>query len=136
MDIATSVAALARPSEILVSRTVKDLLTGSGIAFAARGSHQLAGAAGRWLLFAVAPAGLSPYLRYWMFVISSCRMSDGLAQPCAGSWDQISTSRSVTTIAMTALPLSSPSVRRAFAATERGCAEPAYRLRGRPMVAL
>jgi DNA-binding SARP family transcriptional activator/pimeloyl-ACP methyl ester carboxylesterase len=55
VDIATSVAALARPSEILVSRTVKDLLTGSGIAFAARGSHQLAGAAGRWPLFAVAP---------------------------------------------------------------------------------
>jgi len=37
-----------------------------------------------------------------MFVISSCETSDGLAQPCAGSWDQISTSRSVTTIAMTA----------------------------------
>ena len=55
VDIATSVAALARPSEILVSGTVKDLLTGSGIAFAVRGSHQLAGAAGRWLLFAVAP---------------------------------------------------------------------------------
>jgi hypothetical protein len=34
---------------------VKDLLTGSGIAFAARGSHHLTGTAGRWPLFAVAP---------------------------------------------------------------------------------
>jgi len=32
------VAALAKPAEILVSRTVKDLLTGSGIAFAGRGA--------------------------------------------------------------------------------------------------
>jgi DNA-binding SARP family transcriptional activator len=56
-DIATSVAALAGPAEILVSRTVKDLLTGSGIAFAARGSHKVTGAAGRWPLFAVAPSG-------------------------------------------------------------------------------
>jgi len=56
VDIATSVAALAEPAEILVSRTVKDLLTGSGIAFAARGSHQLTSVAGRWPLFAVAPA--------------------------------------------------------------------------------
>jgi hypothetical protein len=52
---ATSVAALARHTEILVSRTVKDLLTGSGIAFTARGSHQLTSTAGRWPLFAVAP---------------------------------------------------------------------------------
>ena len=55
VDIATSVAALAEPAEILVSRTVKDLLTGSGIAFAARGSHKLTSTAGRWPLFAVAP---------------------------------------------------------------------------------
>jgi DNA-binding SARP family transcriptional activator/pimeloyl-ACP methyl ester carboxylesterase/class 3 adenylate cyclase len=53
VDIATSVAALARPAEILVSRTVKDLLTGSPIGFAARGSQQLTGATGRWPLFAV-----------------------------------------------------------------------------------
>ena len=54
VDIAASVAALAEPAEILVSRTVKDLLTGSGIGFASRGSHQLTGAAGKWPLFAVA----------------------------------------------------------------------------------
>jgi hypothetical protein len=53
VDIAASVAALARPAEILVSRTVKDLLAGSPIGFTARGSHQLTGATGRWPLFAV-----------------------------------------------------------------------------------
>ncbi len=57
VDIVTSVAALAKPAEILVTRTVKDLLTGSGIVFAARGSHQLTSTAGRWPLFAVAPPG-------------------------------------------------------------------------------
>ena len=56
MHIASSVAALARPAEILVSRTVKDLLTGSGIAFTARGSHQLTSATYRWPLHAVAAA--------------------------------------------------------------------------------
>jgi DNA-binding SARP family transcriptional activator/pimeloyl-ACP methyl ester carboxylesterase len=56
VHIAASVAALARPAEILVSRTVKDLLTGSGIAFAARGSHQLTSTTDRWPLFAVAAA--------------------------------------------------------------------------------
>jgi class 3 adenylate cyclase len=43
----------ARPAEILVSRTVKDLVTGSGITFAERGSHRLNGAADEWPLFAV-----------------------------------------------------------------------------------
>ena len=54
VDIADGVAALAEPAEILVSRTVKDLLAGSGISFTARGSHHLTGAAGKWPLFAVA----------------------------------------------------------------------------------
>jgi class 3 adenylate cyclase len=53
VHIASSVAALARPAEILVSRTVKDLLAGSGICFAARGSHQLTGITDDWSLFAV-----------------------------------------------------------------------------------
>ncbi len=56
VHIASSVAALAKPAEILVSRTVKDLLTGSGIAFAARGSHRLTSTTDRWPLFAVAAA--------------------------------------------------------------------------------
>ena len=70
-----------------------------------------------------------------MFVISSCGTSDGLAQPCAGSLDQISTSRSVTTIAMTALPLSWPLPGR-LSQDRPPAPAAAYRLRGRPMVAL
>jgi class 3 adenylate cyclase len=54
VQITDRVAALAEPGEILVSRTVKDLLAGSAISFTARGSHRLTEAAGRWPLFAVA----------------------------------------------------------------------------------
>jgi DNA-binding SARP family transcriptional activator/pimeloyl-ACP methyl ester carboxylesterase len=53
VQITDRVAALARPAEILVSRTVKDLVTGSGITFAERGSHRLNGAPDEWPLFAV-----------------------------------------------------------------------------------
>jgi class 3 adenylate cyclase len=45
--------AAARPSEILVSGTVKDLVVGSGIAFEDRGEHELRGVPGRWHLWAV-----------------------------------------------------------------------------------
>lgn len=47
------VAAAARPQEILVSNTVKDLVAGSGIRFDDRGSHTLKGVPGEWKLFAV-----------------------------------------------------------------------------------
>jgi DNA-binding SARP family transcriptional activator/pimeloyl-ACP methyl ester carboxylesterase len=53
VQIADRVAALARPAEILVSRTVKDLVTGAGITFAERGSHVLNGPSEEWPLFAV-----------------------------------------------------------------------------------
>jgi class 3 adenylate cyclase len=53
VHITNRVAALAEPGEILASRTVKDLLAGSGISFVARGSHQHAEAADEWQLFAV-----------------------------------------------------------------------------------
>jgi DNA-binding SARP family transcriptional activator/pimeloyl-ACP methyl ester carboxylesterase len=56
VQIAGRVAALADPAEILVSRTVKDLVTGSGISFTARGSHALTGRDDQWPLFAVARA--------------------------------------------------------------------------------
>jgi DNA-binding SARP family transcriptional activator/pimeloyl-ACP methyl ester carboxylesterase len=52
--IAGRVASLARPAEILVSRTVKDLVTGTGISFTDRGNHELTGPADEWPLFAVA----------------------------------------------------------------------------------
>lgn len=44
---------LAGPDEILVSRTVKDLVIGSPIAFEDRGVHSLKGIGGEWQLFAV-----------------------------------------------------------------------------------
>jgi DNA-binding SARP family transcriptional activator/pimeloyl-ACP methyl ester carboxylesterase len=54
-DIGAGVAALARPGEVLVSSTVKDIVAGSGIGFAERGEHTLAGVPGTWRLFAAAP---------------------------------------------------------------------------------
>ena len=50
------VAALADPSEVLVSSTVKDLVAGSGIEFEERGEHELKGVPGRWRLYAVRDA--------------------------------------------------------------------------------
>jgi class 3 adenylate cyclase len=53
VHIAARVQAAADPSEILVSRTVVDLVAGSGIPFVERGSHELKGVVGAWDLFAV-----------------------------------------------------------------------------------
>ena len=46
------VAALATPSELLVSQTVRDLMVGSDLTFADRGSHELKGVPGVWGLYA------------------------------------------------------------------------------------
>jgi class 3 adenylate cyclase len=46
------VAAEARPDEILVSSTVKDLVSGSGLEFDDRGEHALKGFPGAWRLYA------------------------------------------------------------------------------------
>jgi class 3 adenylate cyclase len=48
------VAANAKPGEVLVSSTVRDLVAGSGLAFEDRGSHKLEGIPGEWRLYAVA----------------------------------------------------------------------------------
>ena len=53
VHIGARVAALARPSEILVSQTVIDLVTGSGIRFDERGPHKLKGVPGTWRLYTV-----------------------------------------------------------------------------------
>jgi class 3 adenylate cyclase len=53
VHIGARVMGVARPSEVLVSSTVKDLVVGSGIDFAERGSHELKGVPGEWRLFAV-----------------------------------------------------------------------------------
>jgi class 3 adenylate cyclase len=50
---AARVSALAEPGELLVSRTVKDLVAGSGIQFSDRGSHTLKGVPDTWQLYAV-----------------------------------------------------------------------------------
>jgi class 3 adenylate cyclase len=47
------VAAHAKPGEVLVSSTVKDLVAGSGLSFEERGVHELKGIPGEWRLFAV-----------------------------------------------------------------------------------
>ncbi|MGI9556658.1 MAG: alpha/beta fold hydrolase [Solirubrobacterales bacterium] len=46
------VSAAASPSEVLVSSTVKDLVAGSGLEFADRGTRELKGVPGEWRLFA------------------------------------------------------------------------------------
>jgi class 3 adenylate cyclase len=50
------ISALARPGEVLVSRTVKDLVAGSGLAFEERGEQELKGVPGTWRLYAVVDA--------------------------------------------------------------------------------
>jgi len=52
VHVASHVASLAGPSEVFVSRTVTDLVAGSGIEFVDRGTHQLKGVPGEWRLFA------------------------------------------------------------------------------------
>jgi class 3 adenylate cyclase/DNA-binding winged helix-turn-helix (wHTH) protein len=52
VHIGARVVARAAPGEVLVSRTVKDLVAGSRLRFADRGTHDLAGVPGDWNLFA------------------------------------------------------------------------------------
>jgi class 3 adenylate cyclase len=52
VHIAARVSALAGPGEVLVSRTVRDLVAGSGIEFSARGRHALKGVPDEWELYA------------------------------------------------------------------------------------
>ena len=49
--IGARVGALAGPSEVLVSSTVKDLVAGSGLVFVDAGEHDLKGVPGRWHLY-------------------------------------------------------------------------------------
>jgi class 3 adenylate cyclase len=53
VHIAARVAALARPGQVLVSRTLVDLVIGSGIKFSDRGAHVLRGVPGKWRLSSV-----------------------------------------------------------------------------------
>jgi class 3 adenylate cyclase len=56
VHIGARVSALARPNDVLVSSTLRDLVIGSGLDFEDRGAHELKGVPGEWRLFAVASA--------------------------------------------------------------------------------
>jgi class 3 adenylate cyclase len=53
VHIGARIAALASSGEVLVSRTVKDLVVGSGIQFVDRGVHALKGVPDEWQIYAV-----------------------------------------------------------------------------------
>jgi class 3 adenylate cyclase len=53
VDIGAGIAAEAKPGEVLVSATLKDLVAGSGIEFLDRGTVTFAGINGQRQLFAV-----------------------------------------------------------------------------------
>jgi class 3 adenylate cyclase len=53
VHIGARVAALAGPSEVLVSSTVRDIVTGSRRTFAERGERELKGVPGQWRVYAL-----------------------------------------------------------------------------------
>ena len=53
VHVGARIAATARGGEVLVSRTVRDLVAGSGLKFSDRGTHRLRGIDEPWQLFAV-----------------------------------------------------------------------------------
>jgi class 3 adenylate cyclase len=57
VHIAQRISALAAPSEVLVSSTVKELVAGSGMVFEDRGDHELKGVPDRWRVYAVRESG-------------------------------------------------------------------------------
>jgi class 3 adenylate cyclase len=54
VHIGARVAGLARPNEVLVSSTVRDIVTGSRHRFTDGGEYDLKGVPGRWQLCALA----------------------------------------------------------------------------------
>ena len=55
VNIGARIAAQAGPGEVLVSSTVKDLVTGSGLQFTDRGAAELKGIPGEWRLYSAQP---------------------------------------------------------------------------------
>ncbi|MGI9649398.1 MAG: adenylate/guanylate cyclase domain-containing protein [Acidimicrobiia bacterium] len=53
VHIGSRIAGRARPSEVLLSRTVKDLVAGAGFAFEDRGRHPLKGVPDEWQVYAL-----------------------------------------------------------------------------------
>jgi class 3 adenylate cyclase len=56
VHIASRILSLADPGEVLVSRTVRDLVAGSGLHFVDRGTHALKGIPERWQVLAASEA--------------------------------------------------------------------------------
>jgi class 3 adenylate cyclase len=57
VHVGARVSALAGAGEVLVARTVRDLLLGSAVTFAERGVHELKGLPSAWELFGARPRG-------------------------------------------------------------------------------
>lgn len=87
VHIGARVSALAGAGEVLVSRTVKDLVVGSGLEFNSRGANELKGVPGSWEVFALADAGTPtvavapeqrPLRRSDRIVLAAARRAPGL----------------------------------------------------------
>jgi class 3 adenylate cyclase len=57
VHIGARIAALAQGGEVLVSRTVRDLVAGSGLGFEPRGTHHLKGVPDDWQIYKALPNG-------------------------------------------------------------------------------
>jgi class 3 adenylate cyclase len=53
VNVGARIASLAGPSEVLVSSTVRDLVSGSGLRFEEAGEHELKGVPDSWRLYRV-----------------------------------------------------------------------------------
>jgi class 3 adenylate cyclase len=53
VNVAARLLGHAEASEVLLTRTVKDLAGGSGVVFTPRGQHHLKGVPDQWELYAV-----------------------------------------------------------------------------------
>jgi hypothetical protein len=62
VHIGARVIGQAPPGAVLVTGAVRDLVVGSGIEFADRGTHRLKGVPGEWQLLEVAAGGADPEL--------------------------------------------------------------------------
>ncbi len=60
IHIAARIVELAGPGQVLVSRTVKDLVTGAGLEFSDAGEHELRGVAEPWQVFRLEEAASLP----------------------------------------------------------------------------
>ena len=61
VHVAARISAMAGAGEVLVSRTVKDLVAGAGFEFESRGVHALKGVPEEWEIYAVAEGSTRPF---------------------------------------------------------------------------